>query len=68
MDLEKTYKYCNYISLIVATFLFGTVLSGGGTPWWLPIVVLVVPTAVFLVVVFGALLWSFYLTKDNDES
>ena len=67
MDLEKIYKYSNYVVLIVAAFLFGTVLSGG-TAWWLPLVVIFVPTAVFLVVVLGALLWSFNLTRNDDES
>jgi len=67
MDLEKIYKYSNYVAFVVAVFLFGTVMSMS-TPWWLPLVVLLFPTAVFLVVVFGALLWSFYLTKDDDES
>ena len=64
MNLERVYKYCNYIAVVAASFLAGTWLSGM-TEWWLPLVALAIPTTMFLVVVLGALLWSFYITKDE---
>jgi len=65
MDLEKTYKYCNYLAVVVASFTAGTWWAG--TPWWIPALMLITPTTIFLVVILLSLAWSFYLTKDWDD-
>lgn len=68
IDIEKLYHYSNCIAFAFAIVALGAVLYSNEISPWIPIVIFCVPTLVFGATILSALLWSFFLTKDERES
>lgn len=66
INIEKYYKQANLIALYAVAFYLGLWVAGAA-PLYKAILILIIPTTAFLVVVCGALLWSFILTRNNNE-
>jgi hypothetical protein len=65
MNVEKIYWVLN-VCCFPMGILYMISFFLGEVSLWIPIVIWLFPTALLLIVVGLALLWSFYITKDTN--
>ena len=66
INIERIYGISNYFAFALAFIALVAALLYDGLSLWIPLIILAIPTLLFVMVVSGALFWSFYLTRKNN--
>jgi len=67
IDFERIYFTTNWIAFFLGMIGFGAAAVSDNVSLWIPFLILITPTSIFIVVSVVALVWSFILTRETNE-